>query len=265
MLLRASHRCLRLILALSLLPVCSAFADGLSVVVSPDGNAITIDGERAVVRQIAGAELDKQLSYFKRSVASDYQDASLESCSMMLAFSVDFSSGWDVVGGICQLNRHGTTRPVAICDPIWRLESPYMEGGDSLSRHDLVKFIATECAVPRIEMDPSGDFLTFENREQGILDRRDFADLVARFQTDFREFKVAGNITSCDTILELPVGTAYGNRSYGGICHVDGGTAAKIAICDDEMIGHFKVRPLDTHGMTRQELAVFIAVYCTGA
>jgi hypothetical protein len=260
---QARHCCLVLVLALSLLRACPALADGLSVVVSSDGGAITIDGERSVVRQIRGAEFDEQLSDFKRSVASDYQDASLESCSIMLAFSVDFSSGWDVVGGICQLNRHGSTRPVAICDPIWRLESPYMEGGDSLSRHALVKFIATECAVPRIEVDGSGDVLTFETYQQFIRDLSG-SDLIARFQADFHEHKVAGKITSCETSLVLPVGTAHGNSSYGGICHVDGGAVGKVAICDDDMIGHFKVRPLGTQGMTRQELAVFVAAYCTG-
>lgn len=238
-----------------------ALAEGLSVEVSSSGDVVVIDGQSSDVRKVIGSAFDGQVAMFKRVLAHQDSGAQIESCSALFAFSVDFYGPTDAVGGYCEINRSGARSSVALCDSSAGIQWIDAKG---VNKQHLIAFIATACAVPKIDVDPSGDFLLLEGEriDVYVLTGAGFDDQLARFQSDLTERGMPGHITWCDAILGFPALSAGGNRSYGGICEVESGKP-KVAICDDEMVGHFKVRPVGEYGMSMRELAVFVAAYCT--
>jgi hypothetical protein len=76
--------------------------------------------------------------------------------------------------------------------------------------------------------------------------------------------KLGGQITECDTLIDIPVGTAHGNHSYGGYCVFQkGGDLQKVRVCDDDMVGHFKMEPAsEAQGLN--DLAIFVVNNCFG-
>jgi hypothetical protein len=168
----------------------------------------------------------------------------------------------EVTGGICDVLRRGERNRIALCARD-ALEVVSRETGQ-MSKHDLVEFIASSCALPRIEVDESEDFLLADGWRMEIrkMSGAGSSDQFAAFKSELRDYDPLLAITSCETILMLPVGTAHGNRSYGGLCDLEGTSGAKLAICDDEMVGHSKIRILGKEAMSKREIAVFTAAYC---
>ena len=74
---------------------------------------------------------------------------------------------------------------------------------------------------------------------------------------------ISGELKECEKVIDLPVGTAKGNHSYGGICTLDqGGKEIKFIICADIMVGH---QVMQFGGILSQErLAKFVALNCFG-
>ena len=83
------------------------------------------------------------------------------------------------------------------------------------------------------------------------------------FSKDLSRRKL-GAVSGCETLVDIAVGTAHGNQSFGGLCKLSGGQAARfVMVCNDEMIGHFNVAPADS-GATRYDLADFTIKNCFG-
>jgi hypothetical protein len=75
----------------------------------------------------------------------------------------------------------------------------------------------------------------------------------------------AGNITACDLLVDVPVGNGGGNNSFGGYCTLKNqGRTQKVKICNDELVGHFKVEPAGANMPTSSDLAKFVADNCFG-
>lgn len=86
----------------------------------------------------------------------------------------------------------------------------------------------------------------------------------ASFDANIQRRKLHGRIAACSSLVDVPVGTAHGNHSFGGLCTlVDGGNKASVMICDDEMVGHFRMEKID-HKVATQELINFIISNCFG-
>lgn len=47
-------------------------------------------------------------------------------------------------------------------------------------------------------------------------------------------------VSGCETLIDIAVGTAHGNHSFGGICKLKNETGF-FMVCNDEMIGHFNI------------------------
>jgi len=74
-----------------------------------------------------------------------------------------------------------------------------------------------------------------------------------------------GEIVACYMLIDVPVGTAHGNHSYGGICTlVNGSEKTDVLICNDEMVGHFKMIKIDRAATTKNDLIKFTACNCYG-
>lgn len=83
---------------------------------------------------------------------------------------------------------------------------------------------------------------------------------------------MAGYITACTNIIELPAGTARGNHSYGGYCtlSVKDEMAVEVKICDDTLTGKWfmsEYAPPASGIIAKEqisELAQFTIKHCYG-
>lgn len=75
----------------------------------------------------------------------------------------------------------------------------------------------------------------------------------------------SGKITACKLLVDIAVGTAHGNHSYGGLCTLTTGNKTEpVRICNDDMVGHFSLMKLDRNTTTIEELGTFVADNCYG-
>jgi len=76
-----------------------------------------------------------------------------------------------------------------------------------------------------------------------------------------RKFKA---VLGCETLVDVSVGTAHGNDSYGGLCKLkDAKEESFYMVCNDDMIGHFNIIQAASNA-TRYELADFVVKNCYG-
>lgn len=84
------------------------------------------------------------------------------------------------------------------------------------------------------------------------------------FNGDIKGSGLKGKISQCKVLIDVPVGTAHGNHSYGGLCALsEDEKKSNIMICNDDMIGHFKMDKV-MHEVTMQELVDFVVSNCYG-
>jgi hypothetical protein len=84
------------------------------------------------------------------------------------------------------------------------------------------------------------------------------------FNGNLQRKGATARIASCQSLIEVPVGTARGNHSFGGLCTLDDmNERAQVVICDDDMIGHFKLKKVK-HEVPMQELIDFVVTNCFG-
>jgi hypothetical protein len=75
---------------------------------------------------------------------------------------------------------------------------------------------------------------------------RDTKAQIISFNTSIKQNNLSGKILLCRRSIEIPVGRANSNTSHGGVClYSDKGQYTPVYICNDEMVGHFKMTPLD--------------------
>lgn len=71
-----------------------------------------------------------------------------------------------------------------------------------------------------------------------IYKQSEFKEPLNFFNNLFKEYSALGTLKDCDTIIDLPIGTAHGNHSYGGICTLENNNyETKMMICGDIMLG----------------------------
>jgi hypothetical protein len=98
-----------------------------------------------------------------------------------------------------------------------------------------------------------------------------YADgIISSFNAELKVKKM-GNIEACKRVIEMPVGVAQGNRSYGGLCILnEDSKKTYIKVCSDEMLGRFVIEPFLYENKAGQyfpdlnDLARFVAKNCYG-
>jgi len=69
----------------------------------------------------------------------------------------------------------------------------------------------------------------------------------------------------CKNLIDLPVGIADSDHSYGGICRLyEGAISQPIMICNDVLVGHFKMEVIQDDPPTLEQLEKFVADNCVG-
>jgi len=98
-----------------------------------------------------------------------------------------------------------------------------------------------------------------------VVTYRDPSIRVTSFNQSIARQQPGGKIISCDRLINLPVGTANSNNSYGGLCTLQDGTQRKaVKICNDDMFGHFQMQAATPQDVSSRDLIGFTQSYCFG-
>ncbi len=92
---------------------------------------------------------------------------------------------------------------------------------------------------------------------------------IKSFNSSIKQNNLSGEIILCRRSIDIPVGRVNANTSHGGVClYSDKGKYTPVYICNDEMVGHFKMTPIDgaTNGFkgSISEIANFTMKNCFG-
>jgi hypothetical protein len=86
---------------------------------------------------------------------------------------------------------------------------------------------------------------------------------VNSFNHSARYAKFAGTFVSCRSVIDIPSGEH--NHSYGAICLVDDkDKQLDVGVCNDEMVGHFRVERLNHEQWNKEQLIRFVMKHCVG-
>ncbi len=98
-----------------------------------------------------------------------------------------------------------------------------------------------------------------------VVSIRDPNSRVESFNQSLAHQKQNGRIIGCSQLIDLPVGAAGSNHSFGGSCVLQEGTQRKnVRICNDDMFGHFQVEPSTPQDASDKRLVDFIYAQCYG-
>jgi uncharacterized protein YecT (DUF1311 family) len=97
-----------------------------------------------------------------------------------------------------------------------------------------------------------------------VVTYRDPSIRIRSFNESLAEQKQSGKIIGCSRLINLPVGTADGNNSFGGICISQNGKQREdVEICNDDMIGRFQTQKIDPKNVSDNDLIDFV-LNCPG-
>ena len=88
-----------------------------------------------------------------------------------------------------------------------------------------------------------GTTMNIDGRDYSVLIEPDVNARTESFNKRITSQGIKGEIVGCALLIDVPVGTAHGNHSYGGYCiFADGaGKRRNVEICNDEMVGQFQI------------------------
>ena len=136
-------------------------------------------------------------------------------------------------------------------------------------------------AASLAQADIRGNVIVFDDREYNlyIQPAEKFAERIRHYNETLTKERrrrpdvtLRGEITSCLSIIDLPVGVRRGNHSYGGYCtlRTTHGNDQNVVICDDILTGKWNMvaREDDIKAPVTDEqikdLAFFTKSHCFG-
>lgn len=150
--------------------------------------------------------------------------------------------------------RHWITYTRNVCQDEACLQQVYMARITTLARN--AKYIIDDSSC-----EPAGDGGACVN----VVTYRDPSIRITSFNQSLAGQKPGGKIISCSRLINLPVGTANSNNSYGGLCTLRDGTQRKaVEICNDDMFGHFQMQVATPQDASGKDLIDFTHNYCFG-
>lgn len=140
-----------------------------------------------------------------------------------------------------------------ICSDAACLGKVYAARIDLLSKTEGRIINEAECSIP-------------EGKScRSVLYYRDPSYRIASFNKTLASNKRSARVIGCDRLIDLPVGFANSNDSYGGYCTViDGATRSRVMICNDDMLGHFAIQPAKDGLDDDKKLIEFTNEHCFG-
>lgn len=100
---------------------------------------------------------------------------------------------------------------------------------------------------------------------RSVVYYRDPSYRILSFNKTLASRKQSARVIGCERLIDLPVGYANSNDSFGGFCTIiDGQARSRVLICNDEMIGHFAMEVLKDGEDTDAHLIKFTDENCFG-
>jgi hypothetical protein len=129
----------------------------------------------------------------------------------------------------------------------------------------LMSAIASGSAAARdTQANYPAETVTIDEQNYNLVQQRDPNAQLRKFNKVLNSKRMPP-LRSCILLLDLPVGTANGNHSFGGVCEQRvNHRINRLMVCQDEMIGHFALQPVDQREVSKEELARFVAEHCYG-
>jgi uncharacterized protein YecT (DUF1311 family) len=107
--------------------------------------------------------------------------------------------------------------------------------------------------------------IPFGSSCRGVVYYRDPTERMDSFNKKLALHQRGTRIIGCDRLIDLPVGYANSNHSFGGYCTtLDGSSRSRVMICDDEMIGHFAMQQVGEDEGDDKKLIDFTDQNCFG-
>ncbi|MFK2915768.1 DUF1311 domain-containing protein [Dyella koreensis] len=107
--------------------------------------------------------------------------------------------------------------------------------------------------------------IPFGSSCRSVVHYRDPSYRIPSFNESLASNKRSARVIGCDRLIDLPVGYANSNHSFGGYCTTrDGSIRSRVKICNDEMLGHFGMLPVKDGEDTDQNLIEFTDKKCFG-
>lgn len=104
--------------------------------------------------------------------------------------------------------------------------------------------------------------LNGENRN--VVVQRDPNGRIDSFNSDLAA-RSQDRILYCTRLVDLPVGVARSNDSYGGYCVLDSAPNRRsVEVCNDDMLGHFSMKDADPQSSSDDKLIEFTNANCFG-
>jgi uncharacterized protein len=139
----------------------------------------------------------------------------------------------------------------ALCDDLTCLKKTYAQRIKELSRSDL-NFSDT---LESFEQD---------GEHYNIVTLHDPNYRISSFNEDLSK-RNEGKIVGCYMLIDVPVGTAHGNHSYGGFCTlINGSKKTNVLICNDDMVGNFQMFEINKATPEKKDLIEFTISNCYG-
>ncbi|WP_202594191.1 lysozyme inhibitor LprI family protein [Frateuria defendens] len=141
-----------------------------------------------------------------------------------------------------------------ICEDETCLGAAYQARTDLLKRNEKYLVNKVSCDMP-----PDGKSC------RSVVTYRDPGARVESFNKSLTERGQNGRIIGCSRLIDLPVGTANGNHSFGGLCTLQSGsTRSAVEICNDDMVGHFSMKNIEPQDTPGKDLVDFTHAECFG-
>lgn len=138
-----------------------------------------------------------------------------------------------------------------VCEDDACLRDAYKARIGVLEPHDKFLVDKASCEIPD------------GNSCRSVVRYRDPAARIDSFNHSLATQGNAGRIIGCSRLIDLPVGTAHGNHSFGGLCTLEtNGRRSQVMICNDDLVGHLSLQPAD--GKAERSLIEFTNAQCFG-
>jgi len=148
--------------------------------------------------------------------------------------------------------RHWITYIRNVCQDKACLQQAYTARVGVLASNEKYIINRSECTIP----DGTSCRSTVHYRDPNIRIESFNQSLIAQ--------KKSGHIIGCSKLVNLPVGYANSNNSFGGVCTLqDNGARTTVEICDDDMFGHFSMQPASSD-LSEKSLTEFTHSKCYG-
>jgi uncharacterized protein len=141
-----------------------------------------------------------------------------------------------------------------ICQDTACLKQAYAARTEVLARNEKYIVDRSSCELP------SGNTACVN-----VVTYRDPSVRIDSFNQSLAEQKKSGKIIGCSRLINLPVGYANSNNSFGGVCTLqDGAQRTSVEICNDDMVGHFQMRSAAPQEVSDKSLVDFTNDNCFG-